>query len=758
MATNGRNIREQILSLLARKDYRPLNRVDIARKLGLSSAGRVALRKNLRELERAGEIARIRKNRYVLPAEADLVTGKLSIHQAGYGFLMPEMSRGPDVFIAAENIGTAMHGDRVVARISRDEPYGRVKGRREGRVIRILERAHDTIVGTLQRSRNFYYVVPDDPRIVHDVYVRSVAAVYDRRGPQDLRERRRSQTAATATVGDKVVVRLEAWESRHVNPEGEIIEVLGPASAPGVDMLSIIRKYHLPTEFPRDVLNEAKGIPETVDARQFDGREDLRGEFIVTIDPDDARDFDDAIHVEKISNGWRLGVHIADVAAYVEPDSPLDREARRRGNSVYLPDRVIPMLPERLSNGVCSLNPGVDRLTYSVFIHFDKHGTAKSARFAQSVIRSAHRLTYKEAYAILSAAPSDQLSERLHLAWELAALLRRKRFEHGSLDLDFPEVKVWVDKEGRPVKLERVENDESHQLIEEFMLAANEAVARQLKKHAIPAIYRVHENPDPEKLAEYREFVLGFNYRVGDLTHRAELQRLLASIRGKPEEQALKVALLKSLKRARYSPQPLGHYGLAKANYLHFTSPIRRYADLVVHRALGRARSPSAPDGPSVRPYHKRGLNPDMAEIASIAEHISATERTAADAEVDATQTKKLEFFQRQLDARNPQIFRAAIVDVRNYGLMVELPDALITGLVHVSSLTDDFYLFEPARRQLIGRRSRKRFSIGDEVSVFVARVDAFKRQVDFAIALTSAAPKRTRRTKGSPAVARRAQ
>ena len=728
MAPNGRKIREQVLALLARKDYRPLNRTGIARELGLTGTQRNAVRKTLRELERAGVIARIRKNRYILPAEADLVTGKLSIHQAGYGFLTPETPGEPDIFIAAENTGTAMHGDRVVVRISRDAPYGRTGGRREGRVIRILERAHDTIVGTLQQSRNFYYVVPDDPRMVHDVYVRPA---------QD----RRSQTPAT--VGDKVVVRLEAWESRHVNPEGEIIEVLGPASAPGIDMLSIIRKFHLPAEFPKDVLDQAERVPDKINPWHLEGREDLRKEFIVTIDPDDARDFDDAIQVEKTKNGWQLGVHIADVGAHVAPGSALDREARRRGNSVYLPDRVIAMLPERLSNGVCSLNPGVDRLTRSVFIHFDKNGVAKSARFARSVIRSAHRLTYKQAYAILNSPPCDQLGERLHTAWKLASLLRRKRFEHGALDLDFPEVKVRVDKGGHPVKLERVENDESHQLIEEFMLAANEAVARELKKRAIPTIYRVHENPDPEKLAEYREFVLSFNYRVGDLTHRAELQRLLTIIRGKPEEQALKVALLKSLKRARYSAQPQGHYGLAKANYLHFTSPIRRYADLVVHRALGRDAALRRPVGAARRPY-----NPDMAEITSIAEHISITERSAADAEIDAAQMKKLEFFQRQLDQRNPQIFRAAIVDVRNYGLMVELPDALITGLVHVSSLTDDFYLFEPARRQLIGRRSRKRFSVGDELSVFVARVDAFKRQVDFAIALTSEASRKSSRTR----------
>src|SRR5438067_8667968 len=735
MAVNGRKIREQVLALLARKDYRPLNKVDIARRLGFGGSERVALRKTLRELEHAGEIARIRKNRYVLPAEADLVAGKLSIHPAGYGFLSPEKSGDPDIFIAAENIGTAMHGDRVVARISRDAPHDRIKGRREGRIIRILERAHDTIVGTLQRSRNFYYVVPDDPRFVHDIYVR----------PE-----RDQQQGTSANVGDKVVVRLDVWESRHVNPEGEIIEVLGSASAPGVDVLSIIRKYHLPAEFPKDVLDQAERISEKIGSRQLESREDLRKEFIVTIDPDDARDFDDAIQVEKTGTGWRLGVHIADVATYVEPASALDREARRRGNSVYLPDRVIPMLPERLSNGVCSLNPGVDRLTHSVFIHFDKHGVVKSARFARSVIRSAHRLTYRQAFAILSSPPQDQLGEQLHLAWELAALLRRKRFQHGSLDLDFPEVKVWVDKEGRPVRLERVENDESHQLIEEFMLAANEAVARELKNRAIPTIYRVHENPDPEKLAEYREFVLSFDYKVGDLTHRVELQRLLAAFRGKPEEQALKIALLKSLKRARYAPQPLGHYGLAKANYLHFTSPIRRYADLVVHRALATNGAPRRRGDAARRPF-----NLDMSEIASIAEHISATERNAADAEIDAAQMKKLEFFQRQLDERNPQIFRATIVDVRNYGLMVELPDALITGLVHVSSLTDDFYLFEPARRQLIGRRSRKRFSVGDQLSVFVARVDIFKRQVDFAIALTSEAPRKHSRAKRRSSIAR---
>jgi ribonuclease R len=722
MTKDGRTIREKVLALLRAPDYRPRDRDEIARALGLQGRDRVAVRKTLSELERAGEIVRVRKNRYVLPSEADLVTGKLSIHQAGYGFLVPEKAGEPDIFIAAENTGTAMNGDRVVARISRDVPTRRAEDRHrsEGRVIRILERARDTIVGTLQHSRNFYYVVPDDPRLVHNVYVQVPP---------------RAKLPKAPANGDKVVVRLEAWESRHVNPEGEIIEVLGASTAPGIDMLSIIRKYDLPTEFPKAVLDEANRIPQSVEQKLIRGREDLRDQFIVTIDPDDARDFDDAIKVEKIHNdgGWRLGVHIADVSAYVTPDSALDREARRRGNSVYLPDRVIPMLPERLSNGVCSLNPGVDRLTHSVFVEFDKNGRAKNAHFAKSVIRSAKRLTYKEAYAILQTKPNGELSRRLHTAWELASLLRRKRFEQGSLDLDFPEVKVHIDANGRPIRLERVENDESHQLVEEFMLAANEAVARELRHRSIATIYRVHEDPDPEKLGEYREFILSFGYKVGDLSQRKEVQRFLASIRSKPEEQALKIGLLKSLKRARYAAQPLGHYGLAKANYLHFTSPIRRYADLVVHRTLAERDSP-------------RRSKIDIGQIESLAGHISDTERNAAEAEIESVRLKKLQFFEQQLKERNPQVFRAAVMDVRNYGLMVELPDALMTGVVHVSTLSDDFYRFDAVQRRLVGRRTNRRFSVGDEIRVFVARVDTFKRQIDFAIADQSAKKSARRR------------
>jgi ribonuclease R len=698
------DLRAEILRLIRDPKYRPLDKIEIANALGYGAAQRNEVRRTLRDLEKEGEIARIRKNRYVQPDTADLVTGTLSVHEAGYSFLTNEKQGQADLFIAAENTGTAMHGDRVVARIIRGAEFSRARTpRAEGRVIRILTRANETIVGTLQQTRNFFYVVPDDPRLVHNIYVQPSRVNHH--------EPRRD---------DKVVVRLEAWESRHVNPEGKIIECLGPRTAPGVDILSIIRKYHLPLEFPKAILEEASAISETVTL--IDGREDLRQQFIVTIDPDDARDFDDAIQVEEIKGGWQLGVHIADVSAYVRPGSALDREAQRRGNSVYLPDRVIPMLPERLSNGVCSLNPHVDRLTHSVFLQFDRNGRVRQTRFARTVIRSAHRLTYKQAFAILKSSARDELSERLHTAWKLAALLRRKRFEHGSLDLDMPEVKVVVDKKGKPIRFQRVENDESHQLIEEFMLAANEAVARELKNRGIPTIYRVHENPEAERLGELREFVLAHGIRVGDLTHRGEVQKLLAAIRGTAEEHPLKIALLKSLKRARYATTPLGHYGLAKVNYAHFTSPIRRYADLEVHRALAD------------RDISRRSSRASS-QLSAIADHISDTERNAAEAEIDAVKMKKLEFFELQLQARDPQVFDAVVIDVRNYGILVELPEILLTGLIHVSTLADDFYVFSPSQRRFVGRQRRRRFAVGDKLRVHVARVDQFKRQIDFAIA-----------------------
>jgi len=698
------SLREDILRLLA---GRPLDKEEIAKALDLPPARRAKLRDLLRHLEVGGDIARIRKNRYIIPKEADLFTGVIQFHASGAAHVLNEKAGEPDLYISAENTFTAMHGDRVVARVAAERVPDWRPGsapRREGRVIRILVRANETVVGTLQKSKNFFYVVADDPRFVHNLYVQPPA--------QPL----------LADIGDKVVAHLDAWPSRHVNPEGHIIEVLGPVGTPGVDMLSIIRKHRLPTGFPDDVLREAGTVSPDVLPREVAGREDLRGGFLFTIDPDDAKDFDDAINVERTPSGWRVGVHIADVSHYVRPKSALDREAALRGNSVYLVDRVIPMLPEALSNGICSLKQGVDRMAFSVFAEISRDGKVLSARFAKSVIRSAARLTYKQAYEILNQPPrGDTLAGNVHIAWELAAVLRKKRFAAGSLDLDFPELKVWLDDQGRPVRLERIENDISHQLIEEMMLLANELVGRELKLRRQPALYRIHEKPDPEKLNEFREFASGQGVRAGDLSSRPELQKLLAGLRGQPYESAVKIALLKSLKRASYSPDPVGHYGLAKADYTHFTSPIRRYSDLVVHRALERLLG-----------LAKAG--PDSSALGQVAEHLSTTERTASDAERESVRLKKLEFFQLQVSKRTGQPFRATILEVRNYGIFVELPEYLLSGLVHVSSLDGDFFVLEPARRRLVGRRTKRVYQVGDVIDVAVARVDMFKQQVDFTV------------------------
>ncbi|MEI6033299.1 MAG: ribonuclease R [Verrucomicrobiae bacterium] len=698
-------LKQDILRLLAKS---PLDKAEISEALKLEPALRTKLLGLLRDMEIAGEIARIRKDRYILPKEADLFTGVIQFHASGAAHVLNETAGEPDLYISAENTFTAMQGDRVVARVATERvPAWRpaTTPRREGRVIRILTRTNETIVGTVQKSKNFFYLVADDPRFVHNLYLQPPAP------------------PLVANVGDKVVAHLDSWPSRHVNPEGHIIEVLGPVGTPGVDMLSIIRKHNLTVDFPEAVVRDAEGVSPEVEPREAARREDLRGKFIFTIDPDDAKDFDDAIDVEATADGWKLGIHIADVSHYVRPKSEIDREAKVRGNSVYLVDRVIPMLPEALSNGICSLKPGVDRLAFSVFAEVSRQGKVHAVRFAKTVIRSAVRLTYKQAFEILSLPPrGDTLAERVHTAWEVSSLLRKKRFAAGSLDLDFPELKVWLDAKGKPVRLERVENDISHQLIEEMMLLANELVGRELKVKRQPAIYRIHEKPDADKLIEFREFASGQGVGAGDLTNRDELQKLLAGLRGQPHESAVKVALLKSLKRARYAPDPAGHYGLAKADYTHFTSPIRRYSDLVVHRALERLLE-----------ITKTG--PDSQTLAAICEHISTTERTASDAERESVRLKKLEFFQIQVGERTGQTFRATIMDVRNFGMFVELPEFLLSGLVHISSLGGDFFVPDLAKGRLVGRSTKKVYRVGDQIEVSVAKVDMFKQQVDFAVA-----------------------
>ncbi|MEO6052672.1 MAG: ribonuclease R [Chthoniobacterales bacterium] len=704
---NSGDLRKRVLDILRKRA--PLDKIEISKALNLHPSHRSRLRELLVAMEKDGSIARVRKDRYVLPSEADLVTGVIQFHPSGSAHILSETQGQADLFVSAENTWTGMHGDRVVARISStagntDRWQSGPPQKRQGRVIRILERANLTIVGTIQQSKNFHYVVADDPRFVHNLYV----------------------SAPTPPLyckpGDKVVARLDAWPSRHINPEGTIIEVLGTTGTPGVDMLSIIRKHRLPVEFPPEVIKEASDIPSKIPDAELKRREDLRGRMIITIDPDDAKDYDDAIEVQRTSKGWSVGIHIADVSHYVLPKSELDKEAVSRGNSVYLVDRVVPMLPEVLSNGICSLKPDEDRLAFSVMAELTKQGKIHSVRFAKTVIRSAARLTYKQAYALLKDAPNTPVAERVHTAWELAAILRKNRFTRGSLDLDFPEIKVWLDENGKPIKLEKIENDPSHQLIEEFMLLANECVAREIHIKRQPSIYRVHETPDPDRLNEFRDLAIGHGIQIGDLNNRDELQRLLARVKGTPEEAAMKIGLLKSLKRARYATEPLGHYGLAKKDYTHFTSPIRRYADLIVHRSLehliGRTK-----------------VGPSSQDLGKIADHISTTERVAAEAEKESVRCKKLEYFNDQITHRKGQTFKAVIMDVRNFGFFVELPDYLISGLVHVSSLDDDFYIHDAVLNRIVGRRTRRIFKVGDELDVVVARVDTFKHQIDFRMA-----------------------
>jgi ribonuclease R len=704
-----------VADLLPLLEGEPLQAAGIARALRMNRDDLPLLDQTLSALEREGRIVRVRRDHYILPESADLFTGKLQIHAGGSGHVLADQEGGKDLFVSADNLGTALNGDRVVARlIHQPRFHGRPRrdGRQEGRIIRVVERAGTPVVGTLRKTNNFYHVVADDPRFPRTLYVPS---------PEG------------AKLGEKVVARLDRWENSQENPEGRIVEVLGDANAPGVDMLSVIHKHGLPREFPAPVSIEAEKFGGAITPRDLEGREDLRDHSIITIDPDTARDFDDAIEVQPTDYGWDVAVHIADVSHYVKPGTDLDKEARKRGNSVYLADRVIPMLPENLSNGLCSLRPDEDRLAFSVFAEINRDGSVRKVRFGRSVIRSSARLTYRQALAMLESKPTDEVSRRVHAAWDCSSVLRKRRFAAGALDLEMPEVKVWLDDEGHPVKLELVENDISHQLIEELMLLANEQVARHLKRKRQPNIYRIHENPEPDKLDEYRELAASYGVKAGDLSNRAELQKLLDGLKGKPYGGALKIGLLKSLKRARYSPDPIGHFGLSKADYSHFTSPIRRYADLLTHRALGRDLDP-------------KQQGPSSGDLATVSEHLSTTERTAADAEKESVRLKKLEYFGKLAEAAThggvAPSFDAKVIEARNYGLLVELPEAMMTGLVPVSSMDDDFYIFDATRSRLIGKHSRKILKAGDELRVQVARVDPFKQQIDFKIAKESRSTK----------------
>ncbi len=697
---------EKILNLLKRPNYTPQNAAELRAHLGLRPSQQRELEHVLARLERTGQIARIKEgNRFGLPLAADLVPGRIRMNRAGVGFLQADDPKIPTIRISQDATSTAMHGDHVLVR---REVLPRIPRRDErdeatGRVVRVLERARTQLVGTLQRGRQFLYVIPDDPRITHDIYVTP---------PRD--------TGRPAQVGDKVVVDLREWESRHTNPEGEIIEVLGPPDAEGVDMLSVIRQYKLALHFPKRVLQEAESVGHEVKPAERAGRTDCRSHQVVSIDPEDAKDFDDAICLQRSDHGhWKLWVHIADVSHYVKPGTALDEEAARRGNSTYLVDRVVPMLPEALSNELCSLKPQVERLTKCVEFLLSVDGQVLKTQFYPAVIRSQRRYNYKEVLALLQRRPQDSIEQMLHDANALTQRIRRTRFKAGSLDLDFPETKIRLDDRGRVLRMEKVENDVSHQLIEECMLLANEAVAGRLMAMNRPALYRIHEPPDDKRLQEYREDVLSHHIQCGNLSNRHEVQKLLEKLNGLPIGQALKIGFLRSLMRARYAVEPLGHYGLAKKKYTHFTSPIRRYADLVVHRALFQQ--------PSQRVAAR--------SLKEVAEHISETERNSDDAERDSRDVKMFAFLNAQLKSSRPTRYQALVTDVRNFGFFVDVTGLGMSGLVPLSGVSDDFYQFDATRGQLVGRRTRRVFKLGDKIEVQVAKVDTFKKQVDFKLA-----------------------
>ena len=668
------------------------------------------------------------------PQADDSVKGVIQFRAGGSAFVIVDGKRDePSIQISPDDTGVALPGDTVVVRIYRGVA-GKRPGERVGRVVEIVERNRTTIVGDLRREGRNFFVAPDDPRFVYEVAVPDPA---------------RSAVKPTPHPGDKVVVTLGEWRRREQPLVGEITARLGRTHEPRAELLGIFIKHGLEPNFPADVEREALAIPDRVGAKEIEGRVDYRPLPVFTIDPDDAKDFDDALSIEDLGGGdVRVGIHIADVSSYVKHGSAIDREARTRGNSTYLVGTVIPMLPEKLSNGLCSLVEAQDRLCKAVFLTFDADARIKETGFANTVIRSRKRLTYKQAYALLfenslekiramPVPPKHQtgstgralreLSDRelsdlqvwIRALWRIASMLRKDRMAHGSLDLDMPETKIFVDPQGYADRLERIEQDESHQLIEEFMLAANEAVARLTRTQKLPSLYRVHDQPDSEKLNDYRQFVATFGIKVGDLTRREEVVKLLTILKTHPQGYTLRTQFLRSLKKACYRPTPDGHYGLHKKDYTHFTSPIRRYADLVVHQV--------------VQSYLARGaVRHDVRGIQQLAEHLSLTEINSSEAERESVKIKLLEFFERELAKKKRTAFPAIITDVRRHGFFIELVESMTFGFVSSDTLGDDYYQLNAEGNALVGRRKHHSYELNGRLDVVVDKVDRFKRIIDF--------------------------
>lgn len=683
---------------------------ELARTMAVGPDRRTRFLELLDTLESDGVLVQTRTGRYGLPERMNLVVGTLDGHPGGFGFVVPDREdQGPDIYVPAESLGGAMHGDRVIARPGRRKRPGAKNP--EGEVIRILKRANHRVVGTLERKKHFGFVAPDERRLGHDIFV----------AKEDLQG---------AGNGDRVVVDILEWPQGRHGPTGRIVRTLGRVGDPEADTLAIIYKHDLRTDFPPEALRQGRAVPASVSPQDLAGRLDLRDRLVVTIDGEDARDFDDAVSVEVgPSPGvrWRLGVHIADVDHYVTEGSPLDREARRRGCSTYLVGRVIPMLPEGLSNGICSLNPRVDRLTVSVSMDFDDQGKLIRYSIEPSVIRSAERMTYTNVHRLLAGERGGDLKgyepllESFRAMERLARRLQQRRTSRGSIDFDFPEARVILDRQGRVTDLRREPRTIAHQIIEEFMLAANETVAGHCERLDVPALYRIHEEPDPEDLTELNRILalFGHKLRLSGKVRSMDVQAVLNAVRDRPEATLVGRLVLRTLKQARYSPRNTGHFGLAAPVYTHFTSPIRRYPDLVVHRILKALVSEGEPDR-----KRSRRLTRALPNIARIA---SARERVSEEAERDSVDLRRAEYMSRHLE----EVFAGKVSGVTSFGFFVELENTA-EGLVHVSRLTDDYYIFDEKHYALVGERSRRAFRFGDEVRVRVVKVNPVEHSIDF--------------------------
>ena len=704
-------LKEKIMEYMKEDAYRPLSAEDLAEGMQLAEDDLTAFWPALAELEATAAVIKNRSDLYGLPERMNLVVGRLSMSGKGYGFIIPdvrEKETDTDVFVPGAMLASAMHNDRVVARVTPSSIPGRS---REGEIIRIVTRANTRIVGTFESSRTFGFVTPDDQKIGQDVFIPKKAF-------------------NGARAGMKVVAEITKWPDGRRNAEGQITELLGKTGDPGVDVLAVMRQYDLQETFPPEVQAAADQIQQSVGEDDRAGRRDRRNFHVVTVDGDDSKDFDDGVYAEKRPDGgWFLGVYIADVSWYVRENEPLDREARERGTSVYLVDRVIPMLPFALSNGICSLNQGQDRLAMGCEMEISPDGRVSHYEIVPAVINVYRRLTYNIVNKVLvekdPACVSDQ-QDLLPMLETLASLrnaLKKRRHARGSIDFDLPEVKVQLDAEGHPVALIKRSGSLAESMIEECMLLANETVAEHMDKKELPFVYRVHEQPTKEKIERLNGLLETFGQHVqpneeGEI-HPADVQRVLENVAGRPEERIVSAVSLRSMQQARYADQSLGHFGLAARYYTHFTSPIRRYPDLIVHRLLRETFATGTI--PAGRQDQLRGLLPE------IAEHASVRERVAVDAERETTEMKEIEYMARFVG----DTFTGIISGVTAFGLFVELENG-VEGLVHVSRMVNDYYEYVEAQYALIGERTHQAYRLGDAVEVVLVRANIEERNIDF--------------------------